>query len=362
MNSRDRVFRTLKHETPDRVPVDVWLSKGTKEKIAAAWKMTEAEFLDAHDVDFRYIEGPRYVGPALRKFPDGTEEDLWGVRRTRVNAWTPEGREHYEELARSPLATATTPDEIENYSHWPSPDWYDFSDIARQCETVRRKGRVAVFVGDRLNRVAQLKPAMYLRGVEAIFMDMSLNPEVAHAIFRRIRTFYAAYMTRILDAANGRLDIFLTGDDFGSQNGPLVSPAMWTEFLGEGFADYVRLATSNNVRVMHHSCGSIRPIIPLLAERGLDILQSLQPEAAGMDPREIKAEFGKRLAFQGGISVQKTLPFGTPEDVRREVKRVRETLAPGGGYIFCTSHNIQADAPLRNIQALLDAYREYGNY
>ena len=217
-------------------------------------------------------------------------------------------------------------------------------------------------MGDRLNRLAQLKPAMYLRGVEQIFLDMILHPEIARAVFSQIRDFYLAYAQRIFEAARGKLDILLTGDDFGAQLGPLVSPAMWVEFLGDGFAEYIDLAHSFDLRVMHHTCGAVRPLIGLMRERGLDILQSLQPEAQGMDPAALKAEFGDRLAFQGGISIQKTLPFGTGQQVRDEVKDRIDALAGGGGYILGTSHNIQADTPLENIEALLKAYRDYAYY
>jgi uroporphyrinogen decarboxylase len=260
------------------------------------------------------------------------------------------------------LAPATAVEEIMGYGHWPSPDWFDYSDIEAQCQSVRELGRVAVFVGDRLNRIAQLKPAMYLRGIEGIFLDLSLNPNVAKAILSRIRRFYCSYLERILAAARGKLDILLMGDDFGCQNGPLMSPGMWVDFLGEGFAQYIDIAHRYGVLVMHHTCGGVRPLIPLMIERGLDILQSLQPEASGMDPWELKADFGTQLTFHGGISIQSTLPFGTPDDVRDEVRDRVDALAGAGGYILCTSHNIQADTPIENVQALLGAYRDYGRY
>ena len=362
MNSRERVFRALNFEESDRVPIDVWMSGGFKRKLLSALGTSEEAFLDCHDVDLRYIEGPAYIGPSLRMFPDGGDEDTWGVRRRAVTVRTPGGEETYKEVCESPLADATSVEEIEGYDHWPSPDWFDYSSIEVQCEEVRRREKVAVFQGDRMNRIAQLKPAMYIRGIEQILVDMVDSPEIAEAIFRRIREFYCSYAERIFEAANGKLDIVLTGDDFGSQNGPLVSPGMWTKFLGKGFADYVALAKSHNLRVMHHTCGSVRQIVPLLMERGLDVLQSLQPEAADMDPRALKADFGDRLAFHGGISIQKTMPFGTPEDIRREVRDRIEALAPGGGYILCTSHNIQADTPVENLEALLRAYGDFGRY
>lgn len=361
MTSRERALRALNHEEPDRVPIDLWMSSGFKQKLSSALNTSMEDFLDAHDVDLRYIEGPAYIGPPLRKFADG-DEDIWGVRRTAVTVRTGDGSETYHEVAESPLAAMTTVEEINAYSHWPSPDWFDYSGIEAQCEEIRRQERAVVFMGDRMNRIAQLKPAMYLRGVEQILVDMSADPEIAEAIFARIRGFYCSYAERIFEAANGKLDIVLTGDDFGSQTGPLISPGMWTDFLGRGFADYISIAKSYGLRVMHHTCGSVRPLIPLMIERGLDVLQSLQPEAYDMDPRVLKSKFGDLLAFHGGISIQQTMPFGTPEAVRKEVKDRIEALAPGGGYILCTAHNIQADTPVENALALLQAYKDFGRY
>ena len=362
VDSRERTFLALQFQEPDRLPVDVWMSAGFAAKLTTSLGATVEGFLDSYDVDLRYIEGPRYIGPPRRTFPDGTAEDLWGVPRRAVTAGTAEGSETYWEVERAPLASAESAEDIHAYARWPSPDWYDYSGIEAQCEWIRSRGRVAVFVGDRLNRVAQLKPAMYLRGVEQILEDMSLRPEVAEALFGRIRAFYAEYLARILETARGKLDIVLTGDDFGTQHGPIVSPAMWERYLGEGFAKYTALVRGAGARSMHHTCGSVLPIVPLMLDRGLQILQSLQPEARDMDHRALKRAYGARLAFHGGISIQRTMPRGSPEDIAREVQeRVRE-LAPGGGYILCTSHNVQADVPVRNLVALLEACGKHGKY
>jgi len=362
MDSRERTFLALNLEEPDRVPIDLWMSGGFKNKLQAALGVSAQQFLYRHDVDLRYIEGPRYIGPPLERSSDGSNTDIWGVRRRKVTVRVKGGVETYREVAHSPLAGIGTVEQVYDYSHWPSADWFDYSPIRAQCEEVRRQGKVAVFMGDRLNRIAQLKPAMYLRGVEQILVDLLSKPEIARAIFSHIRRFYREYEARVLEAACGKLDILLTGDDFGSQRGPLVSPQMWEEFLGDGFAEYVDIAKAHDVRVMHHTCGSVRAIMPLMVERGLDVLQSLQPEASDMDPRRLKADFGSNLAFHGGISIQRTLPHGTPEDVRREVEDRIAALAPGGGYILCTAHNIQADTPVENVQALLRAYKDLGRY
>jgi len=362
MNSRERTLCALNHQEPDRVPIDLWMSAGLERKLGLTSKAGLKAFRDAHDVDLRYIEGPKYVGPPLAKYSDGSEEDIWGVLRTPVTVRTGGGAETYREVARSPLAAATMVDEIQSYGHWPSPDWFEYGMIEAQCDAIRAEGRAVVFMGDRLNRVAQLKPAMYLRGVEQILLDMSLDGEMAKAILGQIRKFYCAYAERILEAARGKIDILLMGDDFGTQKGPLLSPAMWVEFLGQGFADYVEIAKGYGLWVMHHTCGSVRPIIPLLVERGLDVLQSLQPEAADMDPYELERIYGEQLSFHGGISIQRTLPFGTSAEICQEVMDRVMALATGGGYILCTSHNIQADTPIENVITLLDAYHRYGVY
>ena len=355
--SRERVFRMLRREPVDRIPVDLWVSGGMKARIEERTGATMDAFLDAWDVDFRYIAGPRYIGPPLAE-----DRDIWGVRRTAVSVRVAEGAESYEEVLESPLSEARTAADVDAYPGWPSADWFDYSDVPRQCEAVRAAGRVAVFMGDRLNRVAQLKPAMYVRGMENILTDLALEPEIAAAIFARIRRFYSAYLERILDAARGGIDIVLTGDDFGSQRGLLMSAPMWREFLLPGFRAYLALVRSAGARSMHHTCGAVSEIVPDMAAAGLDILQSLQPEAPGMDIGSLVERYGDRICFQGGVSIQQTMPRGRPEDIRAEVQRIARAVRGRAGYIFCTAHNIQADTPFDSVMALLRAYREFGRF
>jgi uroporphyrinogen decarboxylase len=179
-------------------------------------------------------------------------------------------------------------------------------------------------------------------------------------VFRKIRDFYLAYLERILRAAKGKIDIVMTGDDFGAQNGLLIGADMWRRFIKPGFAEYMALIKRHHATTMHHTCGSVVDIIPDMIECGLDILQSIQPEARGMSLAALKKAFGKRLCFQGGVSIQKTMPYGSPDDVRQEVAALAKIAKPDGGYIFCTSHNIQADTSVQNVLALMEAYLEYG--
>lgn len=358
MDSRERVLLALHHQQPDRIPIDFWASKGFLAKLEAETGLSQAQFLDAHDVDLRYIAGPAYIGPPLLR--EGEPVDIWGVPRIIAEVPVRGGVERYEEVARPPLAAATTVEEVHSYPHWPSPDWFDYRDLEAQCDAVHGQGRATVFMGDRMNRVAQLKPALYLRGMEQALMDMALAPALLEAVLARVRAFYLGYLARILEAARGKIDVVLTGDDFGTQKGLLVSLPMWDRFVRPGFTEYVALIRSYGAVSLHHTCGSVAAVIPRLVECGLDALQSLQPEAQGMEAANLKRRFGDRLAFQGGVSVQQTMPYGTPEEIAAEVQHLAAALGPGGGYIFCTAHNVQADTPVENVLALMRAYHEHG--
>ncbi len=363
MNSRERVFTALDFCEPDRVPRDFWGSPGFYASLKRKEGLNKEDFLDANDIDLRYIDGPRYIGPPLESGMEDVDLDIWHVPRRKVRVKTAGGgEESYSEVANHPLADASGVEDVTNYPHWPSPDWFDYTCIRSQCEALRNRGRVVVFMGDRLNRIAQLKPAMYLRGIERIFLDLAASPDIASAIFFRIHEFYREYLMRILEAAGGGIDIVLTGDDFGTQNGLLLSPAMWHGFLSEGFSDYNEIIHSFGARAMHHSCGAVAPLVPDMVEGGLNILQSLQPEAMSEELSDLKGRFRASLGFHGGMSIQQTLPHGTPQDVRKSVKELIEKLAGGGGYIFGTAHNVQADCPLENVYAMLEACDRFGRY
>lgn len=363
MDSRERVFRALRHEQPDRVPRDFWATAETYGKLCRRLSLPNAgAVLDRFEIDVRYIEGPRYIGPPLRTYPDGSINDIWGVPRVKQTVGVGDKEQSYHSVTRFPLIGVTDPAQLDAYEFWPSADWFDYSPVFAEAKAVRDRGRVVAFMGDRLNRFAQLKPAMYLRGIDQALVDMLIEPEIFRALTDRLTAFYNEYLTRILEAAHGMIDILVTGDDFGQQGGLLCSVELWEQRLRAGFEGYIRLAHAAGVPVMHHTCGSIYRLLPKFIECGLDILQALQPTVSEMDFRRIKAEFGSRICFQGGVGIQRALPFGTPADVREEVRDRIEALAPGGGYIVSTAHNIQGDTPVENVLALIAAYDEFGSY
>jgi uroporphyrinogen decarboxylase len=193
-------------------------------------------------------------------------------------------------------------------------------------------------------------------------VDLVQSPALVDCLLEHINAYYMEYNRRVFEAVQGGIDVFMMGDDFGTQAGPMMSVATWRRYFEKGFRAFIDLAHRYGIRVMHHTCGGVRPLIPLFIDAGLDILQSLQPRAAGMDLTTLKREFGRHICLQGSIDIQHTLPFGSPDDVRGEVRQRLQVGKPGGGFIICTAHNIQVDAPLANVIALIEAYQEHTWY
>ncbi len=363
MDARQRVALTLSHKQADRVPIDYWATSEVNANLLKHFGFSTLEQLLQHfDVDFRYIDGPKYIGPPLTIRPDGSKEDHFGVPRRAVSYGEGAKGGTYSEVTEYPLERATTIEEIENYPKWPKPEWFDYECVKEQAKQARATGKVVVFMGDRLNRCAQLKPAMYVRGVEQILVDVMINQDIAKAIFTKIADFYAEYAKRTLEAAQGNIDIFFTGDDFGTQDNLFMSVDLWRKLLKDGFRRFIDIGHKYNCKIAHHTCGCVYPLVEDLIDCKLDILNPLQPDTAKMDYAKIKKDFGSRISFHGAISIQKTMPYGTPDDVRKEVKDRVKNLAPGGGFIFCTAHNIQADTAIENVVALFDAYKKFGKY
>jgi len=363
MTCRERALMVLKHQEPDRVPIDNWMVPEIQKKTMEYFGCDSYdELLVFLGVDFRNNYGPSYVGQSFKKHPDGTVEDLWGVKRKTVvygKGTTHQGS--YSEVAESPLEKMRTIEEIEKYDHWASPDWWDYSKVKTDC-MIYHPQYCVINVGDRLDRTAQLKPMMYLRGIQQILIDMVMNPKIVEVIRNHIINYFIEYNHRVFKAVKGEIDIFMMGDDIGAQTGPLLSLDMWRKYFKKGFKTYIDIAHQYGIPVMYHTCGDIKQFIPDFIECGLDILQSLQPKATNMDIKKLKQEFGKDLAFQGGMDIQHVLPLGKTEEVRAMVKYAMDSAKKGGGYIICTAHNIQVDTPLENVIALFEAYHEYGKY
>jgi len=191
----------------------------------------------------------------------------------------------------------------------------------------------------------------FMRGPEQIFLDMAMNPDLAHAIFDQCVAFELEFYERILEAGKGCIDIVQIFDDYGSQSGVLFSTEMWREFFVSNTKKLTDLAHSYGAFFMQHSCGAVSPIIPELIACGVDILDPIQ-KVHGMEPETLKRNFGERLTFHGGIDTQFLLPHASPEEVTQETARFMEVLGQNGGYILSGSQWYLADTPLENLLAI----------
>lgn len=348
MTPRERVLTALAHRAPDRAPCGYI---GTPEIDAHLKKHFNTDSLDVVlenlGVDLRVIDAP-YIGPALRTWPDGRFENMWGHIRKPVR----NEAGSYDEAVEHPYAAFETVEDVRKF-RWPKTEWFDYSRLASDCQ---KYGAYAIVFGSPGN-MDVINGTGFGRGVERTILDIGLEDPVGLACMEmRFETCYERTETA-LRTAGGRIDILWIGDDYGTQKGLLMSPAAWRKLFFPKLKAMCDLGHKYGARVMLHSCGSTRRIWPQLIEAGVDIYETVQPEAADMDPASLKAEFGDRIAFHGTVSTQKTLPFGTIEDVTREVRERVRTVGRDGGLIVAPAHNFQPDTPVENILALYAAVR-----
>jgi uroporphyrinogen decarboxylase len=190
-------------------------------------------------------------------------------------------------------------------------------------------------------------------------MDMISDPEMTAAIMDRVVSILRNTVRQYVRAG---VDVIIWGEDVGMQDAMLISPALWRKWVKPRYASMIDAAKEINpdVIIWYHSDGRIEPIIPDLIEIGVQVLNPVQPEA--MDPAHIKSLHGDKLAFWGTVSIQQTMPFGSPEDVRAEVKQRIETVGRGGGFVLAPSHVLEPEVPWENVLAFVQAAREYGSY
>ena len=350
MTSRERVLTAIARRPPDRTPADYKAEPAVNEYMMAHLKVSNYEdLLRRLESDVRRVE-PRYVGPPFRTFEDGVFEDYWGIRSKHLKA----AHGSYDMHVWTPVWDAQSVEDLEKHA-WPTPDIFDYSVMRDEC---RRHGDYAVMYegADLFTR-----PCI-LRNMENVMVDMVERPEMAHYLFGKFTDFYVEDITRAIEATGRGFDIYCEWSDYGTQRGPLISVAMFREFIVPYLKRLVGLCRSAGVKFMAHSCGAIRAFIPDLIAMGVDVLDPIQVTAEGLEPAGLKHDFGGKIAFHGGISTQTTLPFGSPSDVRAAVADRIATLGAGGGYILASSHDISADTPPENIVAMYDPeLRELGD-
>ncbi len=349
MNSRERILAAIEHKPLDRIPTDIWATGEVWAKLRSHFG-EGADIMAALHIDGFASVGPEYVGPALPTMPEGEGVNFWGVRtkRTAYDGGT------YDEQIFNPLAFAEKIDDLDKYA-WPSADWFDYSNMRDKAVEARKKqalqcGYMAPFYFHNM-----------LRGLEQSLIDPLAEPELTHEIVRRICDFFYEYHLRMFQACDGLIDVAQVTDDLGSQAGPLISLDIYREFYEPQHRRFVKLCHDFGIKVFHHDDGSCRQFLPLLVEMGIDILNPVQWTCPGMDMKELKAEFGRKICFHGAVENQKILPFGTEEEVRAEVRHCIDCLASDRtGYILAPCHNIQVVTPVGNIVAMFDEAWKYG--
>lgn len=337
MTSRERVLTALRHELPDRVPRDFWAEEPAWNRLLAHVGYRDRErLLRQLGIDLRHLDAP---GPPERAVGEGVFQNFWGERYVyQPTSWGP-----MREDIPGALATAGSLADLEAFA-WPSPDERDYSGLKRQAREDEEFALVYGFAD------VWQRPAL-VRGWEEMFLDMAAHPERVHFLCRKFTDYYLEDYTRAAEATSGRIDLYLLISDLGSQRGPLISLAMFRRFVAPYLAEMAGHIHRLGGRVLYHSCGAIGPFIPDLIELGVDVLDPIQPVTLDMAPESLKARYGGRLSFHGGIDMQKLLPFGTPEQVQAEARRYCEVLGSSGGYILGPAHFFQPDVPPENVLA-----------
>jgi uroporphyrinogen decarboxylase len=350
MTSRERFRAACEHRTPDLPPVDYLAHPETDRKLRAALGVTsERELLDRLGADFFYLPGrdisqnegalPFYKHRDRLVFSAGERTCPLCIRWQR-GAFN--SKFAVDEAIAGPFTDTATAADILAFP-WPRAADFDFSPLQAEADANRERVRVGgLWTGI-------LGDSYRMFGFQNFLYAMAAEPELVHTLVDRMTQMYLELNDAYFAALKGRLDVWFFGNDFGSQESLLFSCDMWAEFFLQNLKCLTALAHCHGLKVMMHSCGAIAELIPLLIEAGVDILDPIQVTAKGMVPAELKARFGDRIVFHGGIDTQQILPFGTQHQVAAHVRETVVALGRDGGYLFAPSQILGPDIPTENI-------------
>ena len=375
LTSRERVLCALNHEEPDRVPIFFGASSSTS-MLAPAYENLKAYLGIARpprllSKTFQYAQldeevmvlcgsDARLISPwpapsSLRKELSATMLiDDWGA------TWERKPGVLYYECMDVPLREA----DIADLERYPWPDLAHparFLGLAEEARALRENTPYAVVA---LGYLTVFEQMQFLRGFDRWLSDLAANPEFAHALLRKVTDVMVAGLARYLDEVGTYIDLITFADDLGTQRAPLISPRMYRQMIKPYQAEIIAaIKARSKAKVFFHSCGNVYPLIGDLIDIGVDILNPIQVSAGEMgDTARLKREFGASLTFCGAIDTHEVLPHGSTAEVRAEVRRRIDDLAPGGGYILAAVHCIQPDVPPENVLAMFDEAQKAGRY
>ncbi len=355
MRSKERVLSAFAHVEPDRVPINYFANPGIDHRLKEHFGLKSGDDEGLRrmlGVDFRSVAAP-YIGPRLHADVPGRRVDpCWGVR-TR---WVEHESGGYWDYTDFPLQHATLA-EVEAWP-MPSPEDYDYDRVTDLCRQYEPYCVVAGGAGlpDVINATGMV------RTMEQVMIDLITDDPAFLRYVERKSAILLEVTRRTLEAGQGGINVLWLGEDLGTQRGPLISPQLYRKHIKPWHRRFAALGDSFGILVAIHSCGSSSWAFEDFIDIGIDVVDTLQPEATAMAPADLKAQFGGRLAFHGCISTAGPLAYGTVEEV---VENVHDTLAvmmPGGGYALSPTHQIQDNSPTDNVVAMYEAAQAYGRY
>ena len=378
--SRERVNKTINFIEPDKVPISFGSSvpdginyqcykelldfNGIKAKIHYCHKRGELvipdeEILEKFKVDTRglYFNSPDRVVKEITLGDKKNEEyleDEWHI------VWRKVGYNYIDCI--NPFGHIENPSigDLRNFS-WPDPDDSKrFEKLEIKAKDLYEKTNYAVIL-NLPNGVIHM--GQQLRGYAKFLEDFYLNKEFITGLIKKTSEIWLQMVKNALIKVGKYIDIAIFGDDIGTQNGPLLSVEMYRKFIKPSHKEMIEVIKKySNAKVDFHSCGSVYEFIPDIIDNGTDILNPVQVTAKNMDTEKLKSEFGKDLVFHGGIDIQNVLAQGSFKDIEEEIKKRIRNLAPNGGFILSTTHNMQPDIHPKNINSMFYLANKYGKY
>lgn len=341
MTHRERILCAIRHQLPDRIPVDA-IGIETVAEIAEISGKSADEVIDMLGIDCRLVGAYDYRGELPEC--DGKKLTIWGC----------EDENDYGTSHAYPLANSTTVADIERY-RWPDACKFDFP--ALQNSLHDWSGEYALR-GPYWVSAPLFSTTCNLLGMEEALVWMIAEPALFQACIEQVFRFSVTYIEEFIAALGTKLDILVLADDFASQRGLLMDPQLWRKYLKPYYAQLFALGKAKNLPIWFHSCGDITAVLPDLIDIGLDVWETVQLHSLPMTPAELKRNFGQQITFFGGINTQR-LPFITPEEVARETTKCIEALGKGGGYICGPDHHIKPDVPPENTLALFQTAQNF---